>query len=174
MVPYPAAFEEIDPYVALAFLGGALRCLKALNAGDRRTQRRELRVAVEQLRQALRDAIAGEAVSSNQPVDELARWLGRTLQVSVGDVAGVVGVSSRTFCRWMQGVAAPKKPNPLACMAQATNELRHVFTGPGVIGWFARPSVDPAGENPSSPLRNEARHPDLLRAARRYRAMFAD
>lgn len=172
----PASLAGLDPYLAQAFLGGAVQSLKALHETDQRAQRRQLRVAVEQLRQALRDAVADEVATSDQPAGALARWLVDTLGVPVGDVASVVGVSTRTFHRWMEDdTASPSSKDAarLACVAQVTNQLRHVFSGPGVIGWFTRPAGDLAGETPAALVEQPVRHPELLRAARRYRAMVA-
>ena len=172
----PASLAGLDPYLAQAFLGGAVQSLKALHETDQRAQRGQLRVAVEQLRQALRDAVADEVTTSDQPAGALARWLIDTLGVPVGEVAGVVGVSTRTFHRWMEDdTATPsaKDAARLACVAQVANQLRHVFSGPGVIGWFTRPAGDLAGETPAALVEQPVRHPELLRAARRYRAMVA-
>jgi uncharacterized protein (DUF2384 family) len=172
----PAELAGMDPYLAQAFLGGAVQSLKALRDNEERTQRRNLRVGVEQLRQALRDAVTDEVVAPGQPAGALARWLVESLRVSVGELAGVVGVSSRTFHRWMEDdsvVPSSKDEARLATVAQVANQLRHVFTGPGVVGWFERPLIDLDGETPDELLGDPVRYPEVLAAARRYRAMVA-
>lgn len=172
----PAELTGMDPYLAQAFLGGAVQSLKALYEHDLRSQRRNLRVGVEQLRQALRDAVAEEVVSPDQPASALARWLVGSLRVSVGDLARVVGVSQRTFHRWMEeGSVEPSSRDGarLAAVARVANQLRYVFTGPGIVGWFERPSADLGGETPEALLDDPVRHPEVLTAARRYRAMVA-
>ena len=172
----PAELAGMDPYLAQAFLGGAVQSLKALYEDDLRSQRRNLRVGVEQLRQALRDAVAEEVVAPDQPAGALARWLVECLRVSVGDVASVVGVSPRTFHRWMEDDSvepSSKDEARLATVARVANQLRYVFTGPGVVGWFERPSADLDGEVPAALLDDPVRYPEVLAAARRYHAMVA-
>ena len=61
----------------------------------------------------------------------------------------------------------------LATVARVANQLRHVFTGPGVIGWFERPSAALDGDTPQSLLDDPVPYPDVLAAARRYRSMVA-
>ena len=50
----PEVLRESDPYLAEAFLAGAVGCAKALCVGDEQKQRRELRLPLERTRQALR------------------------------------------------------------------------------------------------------------------------
>jgi uncharacterized protein (DUF2384 family) len=172
----PTELQGMDPYLAQAFLGGAVESLKALHDDDARMQRRHLRVGVEQLRQALRDALSDEVASPDQPAGSLARWLVDVLRVSVGDLSGLVGVTPRTFHRWMEDDSIEPSSNDgarLATIAQIANQLRHVFTGPGVVGWFARPSADLDGETPGALLDDPVRYPEVLSAARRYRSMVA-
>jgi uncharacterized protein (DUF2384 family) len=171
----PDQLQGMDPYLAQAFLAGAFQSSLALHEDDLRSQRRHLRVSVEQLRQALRDALADEVVAPDQPAGALARWLVESLRVSVGDLAGVAGVSSRTFHRWMDDSVEPSSKDEarLATVARVANQLRYVFTGPGVVGWFGRPSADLNGETPESLLADPVRYPEVLTAARRYRAMVA-
>jgi uncharacterized protein (DUF2384 family) len=172
----PDELQGMDPYLAQAFLGGAIESLRALHEDDRRAQRRALRVGVEQLRQALRDAVAEEVVGPAQPAGALARWLVDSLRVSVGDLSRVVGVSPRTLHRWMEDDTvepSSKDGARLATVARVANQLRHVFTGPGVIGWFERPSAALDGDTPQALLDDPVRYPDVLTAARRYRSMVA-
>lgn len=172
----PAELHGMDPYVAQAILGGAVESLKALHDADERMQRRRLRVGIEQLRQALRDALADEVASPDQPAGTLARWLVDVLRVSVGDLSDLVGVTPRTFHRWMEDDSiepSSKDGARLATVVQIANQLRHVFTGPGVVGWFARPSADLDDETPGALLDDPVRYPEMLRAARRYRSMVA-
>jgi uncharacterized protein (DUF2384 family) len=172
----PTALLGVDPYLAQAILGGVVESLKALYGEDKRVQRRQLRIGIEQLRQALRDVISEEPASPSQSAGSLARWLVDSLHVSVGDVAGVVGVSERTFHRWMRDDSVEPSPDDrarLAMVARMANQLRHVFTGPGVIGWFDRPSTALAGSTPTSLLRDPVRYPEVLAAARQYRSMVA-
>jgi len=54
-----------------------------------------------------------------------------------------------------------------------SNHLRYVFTGPGVVCWFARPSADLDGKTPGALLDDPVRYPEVLSAVRRYRLMVA-
>jgi hypothetical protein len=57
-------------------------------------------------------------------------------------VASLLGISPRQLQRWL----SPDGPAPegadaarVRMVAQVANQLRHVFTGPGVVRWFHRP-----------------------------------
>jgi len=172
----PMELQGMDPYLAQALLGGAVASLKALHDDDKHRQRRHLRVGIEQLRQALHDALSDEVASTDQSAGTLARWLVKVLGVRVGDLSNLVGVTPRTFHRWMADDTIEPSPIPgarLATVAQVANHLRYVFTGPGVVGWFARPSADLDGQTPGALLDDPLRYPEVLSAARRYRSMVA-
>ncbi|BBY58280.1 hypothetical protein MSAR_14160 [Mycolicibacterium sarraceniae] len=57
-------------------------------------------------------------------------------------------------------------------VGQLVNQLRHTFTGPGVIAWFYRchPTL---GERPVDLLDDPLRYPEVLSAATVSRAMTA-
>ena len=105
-------------------------------------QRRDLRVGLEQLRHAVREAGEDAAVGDDQPVKQVLGELVGTLAVPQADVAHLVGVSPRRLQRWL----SPQGTSPMGAdaarvriVARTANALRHAFTGPGVVRWFARP-----------------------------------
>ena len=71
----------VDPYFSTALFAGALRSMKALRHDNATEQRRDLRVALEQLRHALRDIVDGRWASEGTPVREVLGTLVTTLQV---------------------------------------------------------------------------------------------
>lgn len=129
-----------DPYLAESAFAGAARAAAALLEPDARSARRTARLALEQVRSALRDIVEAGPVDEDVPPALVAAWLEDTLGVSQQQVAELVGTSARTWQRWLTGT----QPNPdllarLRRTARLTMHLRHALTGPGVARWFTRP-----------------------------------
>lgn len=168
----PGAYRDADPYLTEALLAGTLATVRALHEPE--PPRRELRLAVEQARQALRDLLHDAPAAEDRPASDVARWLTDALDVGVAELAALVGVSPRTFHRWM--AEPPTEPSGfdaarLRIVARIANQLRHVFTGPGVVAWFER--GDLGGATPAELLNEPARYPELVAAASRYRSTVA-
>jgi Haemophore, haem-binding len=79
------------------------------------------------------------------------------------------------FQRWL----ADDGPEPAAddaarirAVGQVVNQLRHSFTGPGVLAWFYR-QHPVLGQPPVELLDDSLRYPQLLGAATAARAMTA-
>lgn len=129
-----------DPYLAKNAFAGAARAAAALLAPDLRAARKEARLALEQVRQALRDILESRPVDEDVPPEQVAAWLEDTLRLSQHQLADLVGTSARTWQRWRNGT----QPDPdlltrLRRIARLTMHLRHALTGPGVARWFTRP-----------------------------------
>jgi uncharacterized protein (DUF2384 family) len=136
----PAAAFAGDPYLTESVYAGAARAAAAQLADDPRLARRETRLALEQVRQALRDIVDGRPADEDVPPAVVARWLEGTLTVPQAEVARLVGTSARTWQRWLAG--AQPEPDALARLrriARLAMHLRHSLTGPGVARWFERP-----------------------------------
>ena len=134
-----AAFAG-DPYLAESVYAGAARAAAALLASDATVARRDARIALEQIRQALRDLGDARPVDEDVPPSDVARWLERTLGVSQAEVARLVGTSPRTWQRWLAGTQPESDALArLRRIARLTLHLRHSLTGPGVARWFERP-----------------------------------
>ncbi|MUM03345.1 hypothetical protein B5P44_00715 [Mycobacterium sp. CBMA 213] len=164
---------DADPYLTTTLWSAAFRAEKALrhdNAGD---ARRDVRLALEQVRQALRDIVDRRPYGDDIPIGDV---LGATLTIldaPQGAVAELFGVSVRQLQRWLApGGAQPSGLDAarVRIVAQIANQLRHTFTGPGVLAWFAR--VHPTlGRAPIEMLGDPPEYPKVLAAATAARAM---
>ncbi len=134
------AWRAVDPYLVGALDRGALGAARALTLDDPRQRRDELRIRLEQARQALRDILDGEPVSEDQPARDVARWLAGQLDVSQEVIAKLVGTSPRTFQRW---VSDKDRSAP-----HAEDATRVRIVARRVVNWFYRPHPELKGEPP--------------------------
>lgn len=143
---------RVDPYFLLAAQRALIGSLRALDSEDASWMRRELRINLEQLRQVYRDLAEGEAVYGDRPAKETARWLAEVLDVPQARLAALVGVSTRTFQRWLSesDQVRPEGDDArrLQTIAAAANHLRHALTGPGVVRWFEQRHSQLDGRRP--------------------------
>lgn len=164
-----------DPRQATALWQAALRAQKALRDDDDKRRRRDVRVAIEQFRQVLRDLVENQPYSEESPVrDVLARTVD-TLAAPQRTVAELLGVSVRQLQRWLADQGADPAGDDAArirVVGQVVNQLRHAFTGPGVIAWFTRPHPV-LGQAPIDLLADPLAYPQLISAANAARAQTA-
>ena len=158
----------VDPYFSSALYAGALRSMKALRHDNASAQRRDLRVALEQVRHALRDIVDGEWASESTPVDDVLQNLVATLRVPQPELARLLGISTRQLQRWLAGSGATPSGHEEArirMVAQLVAQLRHVYTAQGVPAWFdyEAPGMKAA---PLHLLDDPINFPELLAAAR--------
>jgi uncharacterized protein (DUF2384 family) len=166
---------QADPYLTAALWAAAFRAQKALRHDDVAQRRRDVRVALEQFRQALRDIVENRPYNDDAPIrDVLARTV-ETVAAPQKTVAELLGVSVRQLQRWL----AADGPEPAAddaarirVVGQVINQLRHTFTGPGALAWFYR-RHPVLGQLPIELLDDPLRYPQLLGAAAAARAMTA-
>ena len=159
---------DVDPYLATALFAGALRATQALRTEDPVAARQHLRVALEQVRHALRDIDDEAPVAEQTGVAEVLRRLVEELGLPQPELAPLLGISTRQLQRWL----SPAGPSPsgrdearVRMVARLVNQLRHAFTAPGVPAWFLRPH--PAlGTRPLDLLADPLEYPRLLAAAR--------
>lgn len=168
---------HVDPYLVVAFQRGLIGALRAMDLPDEAQQRRQLRVSMERMRQALRDFVEEAPVSEAESAKEIARWLGETLDVPVGRIAELLGVSPRTYQRWL---SQSERTEPhgddalrIRVAARIANHLRHVYTGPGVVRWFEKPHPELKGEAPVLLLRQAERLNELITVAAASRSSAA-
>jgi hypothetical protein len=173
------SFESVlgaaDPYLAAALWPAALRTQKALRHDNIDQQRRDVRIALEQFRQALRDVVDNQPYNEDVPIHDLLARTVETVAVPQKTVAELLGVSVRQLQRWL----AADGPDPAAddaarirVVGQVVNQLRHSFTGPGAVAWFYR--RHPVLKKPPIELLDDPlRYPQLLSAATAARAMTA-
>jgi hypothetical protein len=162
-----------NPYLLTNLFAGAYRAEKALRDDDQEQARRGLRVALEQVRHSLRDITENRPFSEETPVKEVLANLVRVVSVPQPAIAGLLGVSTRQLQRWIDpegSVPAGEDESRVRIVAQLANQLRHSFTGPGVLNWFNRrhPALRIA---PMRLLDDSAQFPKLMAAAASSRAM---
>jgi hypothetical protein len=164
-----------DPRQAEALAQAALHAQKGLRAGNDDERRREVRVAFEQFRQLLRDIVENQPYADESPVrDVLARTVA-TVAAPQQTMAELLGVSVRQLQRWLADEGANPAGNDAArirVVGQLVNQLRHAFTGPGVVAWFTRPHPV-LGRPPIELLNDPLEYPRLMSAATAARAQTA-
>jgi uncharacterized protein (DUF2384 family) len=166
---------EADPYLTTTLWAAAFRAEKALRHDDPEDQRRDVRIALEQFRQALRDIAENQPYNDDAPVREVLARTVETLAAPQKTLADLLGVSVRQLQRWL----AHDGPEPatdaaarIRVVGQVVNQLRHSFTGPGVVAWFYR-EHPVLGQRPIELLDDPLCYPQLLGAATAARAMTA-
>lgn len=167
--------ERHDPYLVIGVQRAAIRALRALELEDP-GRRRELRVALEQMRHGFRDMAAGEPVSEDVPAKALAQWLAANLDVSSAALADVIGVQKRTFERWVSPDGTKprgEEAGRLRVVARIANHLRHAVTGPGVVEWFERPRRALRGRAPKDVVGDPDMVPELTTLAAGLRSSSA-
>jgi uncharacterized protein (DUF2384 family) len=164
---------RVDPYFLLSAQRALIGSLRALDAEDPAFARRQMRIRLEQLRQVYRDLAEGEVLYEERGPKEVAQWLSQVLEVSQARLAELVGVSARTFQRWLSAAdrVSPEGEDArrLRVIAAAANHLRHSLTGPGVVAWFEQPNPGVDGHRPIDLLDDPlaaARIPTLAASAR--------
>ena len=164
-----------DPYLSTALFAAAFRAQKALRHDNADLQRRDLRIALEQFRHALRDIVERRPYDADTPVRDVLARAATVMTVPQRDLAGLLGVSTRQLQRWL----AADGPAPagddearVRIVAQLINQLRHTFTGPGVLAWFRRKHPQ-LGVAPQEWLGDPMRYRQLLDVATGSRATAA-
>lgn len=167
----PDDYAEADPYPSGALQSGTIGALLALDSGDRGA----LRIAIERIRQALRDMLDERPVWQGDAKDA-AVWLGRT-GVSAEDLAKVFSVSPDTVRRWTNP-NNPKGPGEdvsdrVVVVAKIVNHLRHAMSSRGVVQWLLRahPALD--DRRPVDDLKDATAYHDLVRLASSARSFVA-
>ena len=150
-LPDEAALR-VDPYLLVAAQRALIGSLRALDIDDVSVARGQMRVRLEQLRQVYRDLAEGEAVYEDRSAKQVAAWLAEVLDVSQARLAELLGISPRTFQRWVSE-KDPVQPEGedarrVRVIARAASHLRHVLTGPGVVRWFETPNIQLDGARP--------------------------
>jgi hypothetical protein len=167
----------VNPWLWMRVQGAALRAQAALREEDPQ-RRRQLRLALEQMRFLFARIADREPIGEDQPANEVARWLEATLpSVPQQRKAALLGVGLRTYQRWIsdQTSTAPTGDDErrLRVVARLVNQLRHSLTGPGVIDWFEHPRADLTGDPPVAVLDDTDRLEALLAAAAASRGNVA-
>jgi len=165
----------VNPWLWIQVQGAALRAQAALRQKEPE-RRREVRLALEQLRFLFARIAEREPIGEDQTATDVARWLETTLpSVSQQRKAQLLRVSLRTYQRWVSATTTPSgdEERRLRVVARLVNQLRHSLTGPGVVEWFERPRADLDGASPADALDDADRLEPLLAAAAASRGNVA-
>jgi hypothetical protein len=165
----------VNPWLWIQVQGAALRAQAALRQKEPK-RRREVRLALEQLRFLFARIAEREPIGEDRTATDVARWLETTLpSVSQQRKAQLLRVSLRTYQRWTSATTTPSgdEERRLRVVARLVNQLRHSLTGPGVVEWFERPRADLDGASPADALDDPDRLEPLLAAAAASRGNVA-
>ena len=160
-----------DPYLTTSVASGLARCYRALDASTS-ASRRDLRVGLEQIRQAL--AFIGEESASNddRTPPQIAAWLIKTVEVSDAALADTLRIAARTLRRWANGESTPsgEEAARLRILGRVVNNLRHSLTSPGVILWLNEPHASLKDRPPKELLDDRDAYQQLATLAARTRS----
>ena len=166
---------KADPYLTTSLWAAAFRAEKALRHDNAEQRRRDVRIALEQFRHALRDIVENQPYSDDAPVGFVLANTAAILATPQKTLAELLGVSVRQLQRWLANDGAAPAAEDAArirVVGQVVNQLRHSFTGPGVVAWFYRKHPK-LGCAPIDLLDDPLRYPRVLAAATEARAMTA-
>jgi hypothetical protein len=154
-----------DPYLALLVHRAMLDAAATAESSDRDG----LRLALERLAHALAALGEAEEVGEGRTPKDLARWLVASVDAPQRELAVLLGVDLRRLQRWLSPRERTRpegeEARRLRAVARLVAQLRHSFTGAGVLAWFDWPRPDLGGETPRDLLPDPVRLPDLLLAA---------
>jgi uncharacterized protein (DUF2384 family) len=167
----PEPLGGMDPYLRSALLTAVIHAMRAEEDRDRRA----LRIAVERIRQALRDALDEHPVWRGGPKDA-AVWL-RELGLPLAEIADVLAASESSVRRWANpdDDTAPSAENADRVMAVAkiVNHLRHAMTARGALQWLRRPHPALDDRRPVEELKDSQAYRSLIHLASGTRSTVA-
>ncbi|WP_204806722.1 hypothetical protein [Mycobacterium riyadhense] len=166
---------EADPYLTTTLWAAAFRADNALRHDDVAEQRRDVRIALEQFRHALRDIVDSRAYDDGAPIHDVLVSVSATLSAPQKTLAELFGVSVRQLQRWLADDGSEPTGDDAArirAVAGVVNQLRHTFTGPGVVAWFER-EHPVLKRRPIEMLDDPLGYPQVLSAATASRAVTA-
>lgn len=159
----PEPLDDMDPYLRSALLTAVIHAMRA----DEDSDRKELRIAVERIRQALRDLLDEQPVWRGGPKDA-AVWL-RECGLSVDDLAELLRTSESSVRRWSnpEDVTEPSGDagDRVMVVAKIVNHLRHAMTSRGTVQWLLRPHPALDDRRPADELKDPTSYRLLVRLA---------
>jgi AraC-like DNA-binding protein len=167
----PEPLSAMDPYLRSAFLMAVIHAMRSEEAGDRK----ELRIAIERIRQALRDVLDEHPVWRGGP-KHAALWL-RQQGLSVADLADLFGTSETTVRRWVNPdddtKPAGDQADRVVVIAKIVNHLRHAMTPRGAVQWLGRPHPALDDRAPIDELKDAESYQRLIHLASGIRSFVA-
>lgn len=168
----PEPLSDMDPYLRDALLTALIQAFRATTNRDRD----ETRIAVERVRQALRDLLDERPVWQ-AGAKEAAIWLVHTVEIPIRELEGLLGVSHGTVRRWAnpqdQTQPGSESAERLVVLAKIVNHLRHAMTARGVVRWLQRPHPRLEGRSPVEQLKDAESYRMLIHLASGTRSMLA-
>lgn len=151
--------QEMAPTEWMEVQSAALRTLSAIRHDeDEREQRRKIRLLLEELRFRIARLSEHQPFNDDRPSREIVRWLDGVWSVPQTAKGAVVGVSDRTWQRW---VASEETSQPtgeddrqLRLVARAVADLRHLLTANGVLQWLQDPDPNLSDRPPIQVIRD--------------------
>ena len=166
---------EADPYLTATLWAAAYGAEKALRHDNVEVQRRDVRIALEQFRQALRGIVENQPYNDDVPIRDVLFRTAEVLAAPQKTLAELLGVSVRQLQRWLAHDGSEPAADDAArirVVGQVVNQLRHSFTGPGVVAWFERKHPE-LRRRPIELLDDPLSYPQVVGAATAARAMTA-
>lgn len=167
----PEPLTEMDPYLRSAMLTAVIHALVA-ESNDNRS---EVRLAVERLRQALRDVVDEHPVWRAGP-RHAAMWL-REQGLTVHQLAEVLAVSEATVRRWTSSdedvEPSGENADRLVVIAKIVNHLRHAMTPRGTVQWLLRPHPGLEDRRPVDELKDPDSYRRVVHLASGSRSFVA-
>lgn len=167
---------DIDPYLLISVQSALNHAMRLFYSADSADARRQMRTRLEQMRQVFRDIAEGGPLYEDTSTKDIARWLANVLDVSQASLAELLGVSTRTFQRWISNVGSGPDGNDarrIRVIARIANHLRHALTGPGVVRWFQLPHPQLDGQRPLDLLEDPQAADELMTLAASVRSHTA-
>ena len=172
----PGAFSG-DPYLSEQVFAGVALAAAALLDDEPASARRDVRIGLEQIRQALRDAVEARPSNDDARPEAIVAWLEAVTGAPQTRLAAIVGTAPRTWQRWKAGDQIPDEVAALRLrrLASVVAQLRHTLTSPGVLAWLDRPhpSLKAGQATPSELLDDAEGYRAVLHLAARLRSMTA-
>lgn len=171
----PHVHQASDPYLSASLLAALLAGERSLRDSDPDRRRRAVRLALEQVRQVLRDLLDEAPTSDDTDPASVLRFIVDTVHVPQHDLADLLGVHVRTLQRWLKGEARPdpEDEDRTRMVARTVVHLRHTYTSTGMVRWFMRVHESLDGMRPVDLLKDPLEAARLPRLAARSRSTIA-
>lgn len=167
----PEPLGDLDPYLRSALLTAVIHAMAAQADGDDR----ELRIAVERIRQALRDALDEHPVWRAGPKDA-AIWL-RGQGIPLSDLAEILQASESSVRRWAnpddETHPSGENADRVVVIAKVVNHLRHAMSVRGTVQWLTRPHPVLDDRRPMDELKDPDAYRRVIHLASGARSMVA-
>jgi transcriptional regulator with XRE-family HTH domain len=163
--------DAMNPHLLQSLENGARKAALALAIEDRSS----LRMGLEAVRVAFRDFHAESAsASTTDPADAVALINTVLAEINAQDVADLLGVSARSWTRWLKGAdVGAEHIDRVRAIAAALIHLRWSFYPSGIMSWFTRPHAQLDEHTPMAALDDPTKLSAVVSAAAGSRVAIA-